>query len=151
MSSSTRYLLDTNILLRLSNPVLEQYALCHQAVSRLRLQGCLLHYTLQNVAEFWNVSTRPVARNGHGLSCAVASLALSDLEGFMTLLPDDARVYAVWRELVTEHDIRGVQVHDAKLAAAMLVHDVGHILTFNGADFARYPKVEAAHPRILAS
>jgi predicted nucleic acid-binding protein len=69
----------------------------------------------------------------------------------MTLLPDDARVYAAWRELISAHDVRGVQVHDAKLAAAMLTHDVFHILTFNGADFARYPKIEAVHPSFVRS
>ena len=42
----------------------------------------------------------------------------------MTLLPDDARVYATWRDLVAARDVRGVQVHDAKLAAAMLVHQI---------------------------
>jgi predicted nucleic acid-binding protein len=139
------------VLLRLANPVLEQHLLCRDAVSQLRAQGCLLHFTLQNAAEFWNVSTRPAERNGHGLSIPSASLALSDLEYFMTPLPDDAQVYATWRELITAHDVRGVQVHDAKLAAALLAHDVVHILTFNGADFARYPRIEAVHPSFVRS
>ena len=151
MKSATRYLIDTNVLLRLTNPVVEQHPLCQSAVSQLRSQGCLLYYTLQNAAEFWNVSTRPVERNGHGLSPAVASLALSDLEIFMTLLPDTAQVYDAWRELLSNHDVRGVQVHDAKLAAAMLAHGVSHILTFNGADFARYPRIEAVHPSYVRS
>jgi predicted nucleic acid-binding protein len=69
----------------------------------------------------------------------------------MTLLPDDAKVYAAWRALIATHDVRGVQVHDAKLAAAMLAHDVVHLLTFNGADFARYPRIEAVHPSFLRS
>jgi predicted nucleic acid-binding protein len=64
----------------------------------------------------------------------------------MTLLPDDARVYATWRDLVVTHDVRGVQVHDAKLAAAMIVHQIPHILTLNAADFSRYPGIEAVHP-----
>jgi hypothetical protein len=28
----------------------------------------MLHYTHQNIAEFWNAMTRPVERNGLGLS-----------------------------------------------------------------------------------
>lgn len=151
MSLPTRYLLDTNVLLRLANPALEEHGLCQRAVSQLQYEGCWLHYTLQNAAEFWNVSTRPVERNGHGLSITATSLALSDLESFVTLLPDDARVYAAWHELVTAHEVRGVQVHDAKLAAAMLVHGVLHILTFNGDDFARYPTIEAVHPSFVRS
>jgi predicted nucleic acid-binding protein len=146
-----RYLVDTNILLRLTNRRREQYRMCQDAIRHLRSKDCLLYYTLQNAAEFWNVSTRPVERNGHGLSVHEAAQGLDHIEGSMTLLPDDARVYAAWRELITAHDVRGVQVHDAKLAAAMLAHDVFHILTFNGADFARYPTIEAVHPSFVRS
>jgi hypothetical protein len=32
----------------------------------------------------------------------------------------------------------GVQVHDACLVAAMNVHSIGNLLTFNTADFVRY-------------
>jgi len=67
----------------------------------------------------------------------------------MTLLPDDARVYATWRDLVAAREVRGVQVHDAKLAAAMLVHQIPYILTLNVADFARHPGIEATHPAKL--
>ena len=40
--------------------------------------------------------------------------------------------------LVIDYRVSGVQVHDARLVAAMLAHGVTHILTFNTADFARY-------------
>ena len=40
----------------------------------------------------------------------------------------------------------GVNVHDTKLAAAMLVHSVTHLLTFNTADFKRFPEITAVHP-----
>jgi hypothetical protein len=34
--------------------------------------------------------------------------------------------------------VSGVQVHDARLVAAMKIHRVSHILTFNTDDFVRY-------------
>jgi hypothetical protein len=37
------------------------------------------------------------------------------------------------------HGVIGSQVYDARLVAAMTVHGVGRILTFNVADFSRYP------------
>ena len=37
-----------------------------------------------------------------------------------------------------KYRVSGVQVHDARLVAAMIVHDVTHILTFNTQDFTRY-------------
>jgi predicted nucleic acid-binding protein len=43
-----------------------------------------------------------------------------------------------------------VKVHHAKLAAAMTVHGIQRILTFNPGDFARYD-VKAVHPFTLVS
>ncbi len=45
------------------------------------------------------------------------------------------------------HSVRGVQVHDARLAAAMRVHGIPYILTFNGSDFERYSGIGIADPR----
>ncbi len=43
-----------------------------------------------------------------------------------------------------------VKVHDARLAAAMKVHGIMHVLTLNTDDFARYSEVTAVHPRTVA-
>jgi hypothetical protein len=74
----SRYLIDTNILLRLTNRRREQYQICQDAIRYLLSKECLLYYTLQNAAEFWNVSTRPVERNGHGLSVYEAAQGLDE-------------------------------------------------------------------------
>jgi hypothetical protein len=42
--------------------------------------------------------------------------------------------------------VLGVQVHDARLAAAMYVHSVSHILTLNVTDFERFSGLTAVHP-----
>lgn len=123
------YLVDTNVLLRLTNPRTAQYPICQYAITQLAAHGCLLYCPLQNTAELWNVFTRAVDRDGQSLSTSDALKALVRVERTMTLLPDTAQVYDARRELITTHDVRGVQVHDAKLAAAMLVHDISHILT----------------------
>jgi len=67
-----------------------------------------------------------------------ADRILQHLERLFPLLPDSANVYPVWRRLVVDYDVSGVQVHDARLVATMLVHDVKYILTFNIQDFIRY-------------
>jgi predicted nucleic acid-binding protein len=64
----------------------------------------------------------------------------------MTLLPDNEDVYSTWRVLVLDHDVRGVQVHDTRLAALMQVHNVPYLLTFNRTDFSRYRGVRTVHP-----
>ena len=45
----------------------------------------------------------------------------------------------------------GVNVHDARLVATMLVHGLTHIVTFNIRDFTRYTEITAVHPREIAS
>jgi hypothetical protein len=64
----------------------------------------------------------------------------------MTLLPENEGVYREWRRIVVEFAVSGVQVHDARLVAAMLVHGVSHILTLNVADFGRYDGITVVPP-----
>jgi predicted nucleic acid-binding protein len=142
-------LVDTNILLRLLNPQVPGHRVCARAVDRLRDLGYTLCFTLQNATEFRNVSTRPIERNGHGMSLQATDLALDWIEGAMILLADEQGVYEEWRRLVTLHGVSGVQVHDARLAASMIVHDVPQILTLNLADFARFQGIRAVHPASL--
>ncbi len=52
-----------------------------------------------------------------------------------------------WLGLVEGHRVIGKQAHDARLVALMLEHEIRHIVTFNGADFVRYPEVRVIDPR----
>jgi predicted nucleic acid-binding protein len=60
-------------------------------------------------------------------------------------------VYGEWRHLVVAAGVSGVQVHDAHLVAVMCVHSLTHILTFNTADFTRYPGITVVHPQTVKS
>ena len=63
------YVLDTGVLLRLFDRSDPSHVAIRQAVIRLKVRGERLVTTAQNIAEFWNVSTRPAtARGGYGLS-----------------------------------------------------------------------------------
>jgi predicted nucleic acid-binding protein len=139
-------LVDTNILLRISRRSDPQHKLVDSALARLAEQGTTLYYTPQNIAELWNAMTRPIARNGLGLSVADADLVVQAIESNMSLLPDNEAIYREWRRIVVRYGVSGVQVHDARLAASMYVHRVDHILTLNGADFSRFTGIAALHP-----
>lgn len=82
--------------------------------------------------------TRPVSRNGLGLTVAEAEREVLAIEAGMSLLPDREAVYREWRRVVVQNNVSGVQVHDACLAAIMYVHGVTHVLTLNTADFGRF-------------
>jgi predicted nucleic acid-binding protein len=139
-------LIDTNILLRMTRRSDPQHKIVDNALARLAGQGTALHYTHQNIAELWNTMTRPIARNGLGLSVADAEREVRAIELGLSLLPDSAAVYKQWRRVVLQYAISGVQVHDARLAATMYVHGVNHILTLNVADFGRFDGLTPLHP-----
>jgi hypothetical protein len=93
--------------------------------------------------------TRPTNRNGLGLSVAETEREVLAIEAGMSLLPENEQVYREWRKIVLRNSVLGVQVHDARLAAAMYVHGVGHILTLNVMDFSRFDGLTALHPSSL--
>jgi predicted nucleic acid-binding protein len=145
--AETLYLVDSNILLRWLKPDHSDYPLILSAVEDILRRDGVLCYTSQNVAEFWNACTRPAARNGYGISPKETDRRARFFEDRLRLLPDTLAVHQVWRKLLVRYDISGVQVHDARLVAAMQVHGVNRILTFNDKDFARYNEIEAVNPR----
>jgi predicted nucleic acid-binding protein len=132
------YLLDTNILLRLSLPGGPYDEVVVSAVGRLVAEEATLFYTLQNAAEFWNVCTRPRDRNGLGLSLRETDRRLQLIEEQFLLLPETEATYARWRRIVMDCGVSAVQVHDARLAAVMNVMNVSHLLTLNPRDFQRF-------------
>lgn len=129
---------DTNVLLRFAHRPDPQHAVVTSAIRKLKNSGDEIYILPQNCVEFWNVFTRPTSRNGFGFSVPEANHSLRLVERIFPLLTDDARVHRQWRRLVLSFGVSGVQVHDARIVAAMLVHQVTHILTFNTSDFARY-------------
>jgi predicted nucleic acid-binding protein len=68
------------------------------------------------------------------------------MERFFTILPETSAIYPVWKRLVVDHEVRGKPAHDAKLAAAMYVHGISSILTFDKSGFSRYPGIKIFDP-----
>src|SRR5277367_6141847 len=98
-------LVDTNILLRMTRRSDPQHQLVDAALARLASQGTILHYTHQNIAELWNAMTRPLARNGLGLTVAEVEHEVRTVEAGMTLLPDSRTVYEEWRRIVFNQSV----------------------------------------------
>jgi predicted nucleic acid-binding protein len=142
------YLTDSNVLLRLFHRSDPLHALVRNAVRTLRARGDRLCYTSQVLGEFWNVCTRPVtARGGFGLTVAETDRRVRRLERRFTFLPDSPEVHHEWRSLLVPHGVMGIQVHDTRLVATMRVYGLTHLITFNVADFGRFPGITAVHPQ----
>ena len=146
-----RILLDTNVLLRLSDAAHLANPVAESAIRRLNDAGHEPVLVPQVIYEFWVVATRPRNVNGLGLSVPEADARAAEWTGLFRLLRDERGVYAAWRALVVAHDVKGKNAHDARLAAAMTRHGLTHLLTFNGADFKRFPAVIALDPAAVAA
>ncbi len=141
-----RYLIDTNLLLRtldIDNPM---QPIAENALLRLSEQGEHLGIVPQNIYEIWNFCTRPIERNGLGLTDEKTAGVVSELEKDFSLYPDVPEIYQQWKNLVERYKVRGVNVHDTRLVAACLVHGLTHILTFNTSDFKRFQEITVIHP-----
>ena len=130
--------LDTNILTRWIVSSDPQHTKVVHAITALKSDNTELFIAFQTIAEFWNVLTRPVAQNGCGYSVVFADTELKRIENLFPILYESAASYALWRRLIVEKGVSGVQVHDARLASVYLSSGIHHLLTLNARDFVRY-------------
>ena len=140
-------LVDSNVLIftiQQGHPWQEESINAVEAILAADEPVCVF---LQNIAEFWNVCTRPADRNGLGLTSQETEKRLNTLESMLTVLHDTPAVDSQWRKLILQHDAKGIQAHDARIAAAMQIHGVTRLLTYNPRDFHRYDGITAVHPK----
>ena len=94
------YLADTNVLLRFLHRTDPRHSIVWSAVHTLKAGSNQLRAASQNFIECWNVSTRPVSRNGFGITPQEADTLLQIAERMFPPLPDSTAVYPEWRRLV---------------------------------------------------
>jgi predicted nucleic acid-binding protein len=138
---------DTNVLvgaIQTFDPTLR--ATARRAVKSLYRAGEELLCFPQNLVEFWNASTRPATGNGLGFSPEQAARYLDRFQTILRILPETPEIFPTWRKLVLQHRVSGIKVHDARIVAAMSVHQVPKILTFDLDDFKRYENITVVHP-----
>ncbi|MCC6327007.1 MAG: PIN domain-containing protein [Acidobacteria bacterium] len=138
--------LDTNVLLRSAEPAHPMHSLAVNAVKGLLENGDRVCLIPQNLIEFWNVASRPIENNGFGWNSARIDSEISSLESALTVLPDSQAIYREWKKLVVTYDVKGKQVHDTRIVAAMNVHGITNLLTFNLADFKRFEGINLIDP-----
>ena len=144
-----RYLIDTNILLRLAEPSHPMHSSAKNAIHVLVNNGHELCVFPQNLVEFWNVATRPAKYNGLGLTQLQTQAEVQRIEKFFRLILDTSGIYAEWKRLVIAHAIEGKEVHDTRIVAAMNVHQISQLLTFNKDDFKRFMGIVVISPTEL--
>lgn len=140
------YLVDTNILLRLVQKNSPMHSDTQRAILMLKRQGELLYIIPQNLIEFWAVATRAINSNGLGLSTAQALQETEKLKKIFILHLDTPEIFCEWESLIVKYQVMGKQVHDTRLVAAMITHQITHLLTFNINDFKRFSEIVVVDP-----
>lgn len=145
----TQYLLDTNILLRASDPNSPSYRLIMNVVNMIIRQGgeCLI--TSQILIEFWVVATRPNDVNGLGWTTQKTQQEINQILSQFSLLAETPDIFPLWFQLVTTYNIKGKRTHDLRLLAVMKAFNITHLLTFNTDDFIPLPNITIVHPQDL--
>jgi hypothetical protein len=93
MPTGDSCLLDSNILLRTSKSDDPRHIVTGRALHVLVRQGVRLCYTSQTLGDFWNASTRPLDKNGFGLSVAETDRLARVIERDFECLPDSRDVH----------------------------------------------------------
>ena len=130
-------LLDTNILLLVSQPHVPHSPIAERALDVLRGRNETLLIASQNIVEFWAVATRPATENGLGFTVDHAMRQVLALKRLFTLLPEQP-LQSEWERLVATYRV-----------AAMTVHGTRTVLTFNVQDFTRYAEITVLDPRTV--
>jgi len=143
------FLVDTNVLLR---SVQKTHPMSSDAVRSINLllrNNEAVSVIPQNLIEFWAVATRPPVQNGLGLSVKETARQIAYFKSVFMLLSDTNGIFEEWERLVAQYQVRGKQVYDARLAAAMSTHNITDLLTFNTDDFKRFTAVTAVNPQTI--
>lgn len=131
-------LVDTCVLLSGLNRSDAHFQTTRLAYRRVLEASIPLFVSLQNIAEMWNVSTRPIDKNGHGLSPEFAMKRVHVIERLFSLTTENEVSYQVLCRLLTDHDVKGTAVHDARLVSVMIRDGLETIATYNIDDFRRF-------------
>jgi len=70
------------------------------------------------VKALYRVATRPANANGLGFSPEEAARLVDRFPTILRLLPETPGIFPTCRELVLQHRVSGIHVHDARIAPA---------------------------------
>jgi predicted nucleic acid-binding protein len=132
-----RVFVDTNVLVYATVSQAPYHDLARSTIHARREAGVELWISRQVLREYLATLTRPQAFS----IPQPIELLIEDVQKFQSsfsIAEDGPAVTARLLELLGSLAIGGKQVHDANIAATMLAHGIGTILTHNTADYDRF-------------
>ncbi len=137
---------DANILLRSIQTSHSMHSVVQRVIAALIQRGEELVLSPQVYYEFWVVATRSQQANGLALSVQETEQEIAKFQQVFILLEEQPALFSQWLNLVRRYAITGKRAHDARLVAAMQLHQITHILTLNPQDFKNFPEITVLTP-----
>ncbi len=148
-TGADRVFLDTSLIVAASVEEHPQHAAADAYVATLKGEQASVCFTLQVCREFMVALTRkPIGPRNFTVPEALAALRIWYVSSVL-LDGDNKATREEWLRLVEKYDVRGKQVHDTAIVAAMIVYGVKRLGTRNPDDFKRYAAlidIEAISP-----
>ena len=139
-------LLDANIALRLASPRTSSTLSPRWRSSVLHSRGETFAIVPQTIYEFWAVATRPLAVNGLGLSVPACQTEIGKLMTYTTFLPDQPGFICRMGVAGRHSSMPGQGIPRCPTRCRHADAWFDQILTFNVADFQRYPGLTVIDP-----
>jgi len=133
--------LDTNVLLIAT----DRSRAGHTVAQKILIAGSSgtihLAFSGQIIREYLVVATRPLDVNGLAMSTADALRNVAAFRRRTLFFDETEAVSNQLDDLVKLGNIAGKRIHDANVAATMIVHKIPILISENGDDFSPFPDV----------
>lgn len=140
MTEDRRCIIDTNVLIYSTVSGNPWYDEALNWLVDLHENGFDLCVTTQILREYLVVLTRASVFE----TSFTVDQAIQEIEAILpslTVYGESDRSAAQLRNLISRYDVRGKQIHDANIVAAMITEGVDILVTYNPGDFKRYTEV----------
>ena len=138
-------IVDANVLVYAFDAKAPQHASSRALLDEARRGATTLYVTSQVLCEFYSIVTN-ARRVVKPRTSGEAFTAISDMLGFLRVLPFPVAAVDELMALLRRRPIAGGEIFDLQIVATMKLNGIFRIYTFNVDDFKPFQEIEALKP-----
>jgi uncharacterized protein len=136
---------DANVLVYAFDTKAHQHVASRTLLDAGRTGATTLYVTLQVLCEFYSIVTN-ARRVLKPRSSTDALAAISDILGFLRVLPVPVTAIDGVMALLRRRPVTGGEIFDLQIVATMKLNGISRIYTFNTDDFEVFPELTVVNP-----
>jgi predicted nucleic acid-binding protein len=138
-------IVDANVLVYAFDVKAPQHVASRTLLDAARTGATTLYVTSQVLCEFYSIVTN-ARRVVNPRTSSDALAAISDLLGFLRVLPVPVTAIDELMALLLRNPVIGGEIFDLPIVATMKLNGIPRIYTFNTEDFKPFQEIEAFMP-----